>query len=56
MSTNEMMNAISTNPDAVALAERMLANHDRELSFSEVVALVYDKFFSGSPGVKEVTQ
>lgn len=45
MTTNEMMNAINTNPEAVAMADRMLSNYDRELSFSEVVALVYNRFF-----------
>ena len=46
MSTNEMMKAISTNPEAVAMAEKMLSNYERGLSFGEVVALVYDKFFN----------
>lgn len=45
MSTNEMMNAISTNPEAAAMAERMLSRADRELAFAEVIALVYTKFF-----------
>ena len=46
MTINEMMNAISTNPDAVAMADRMLSRPDRELSFSEVVTLVYNRFFN----------
>jgi hypothetical protein len=41
-----MMSTINANPEAVALAERMLANHDRELSFAEVIALVYNRFFN----------
>ena len=45
MTVNEMMAAIATNPEAVAMAERMLSNYERGLSFGEVVALVYDKFF-----------
>ena len=45
MTVNEMMKAISTNPEAVAMADRMLSNYERELSFAEVIALVYDKFF-----------
>lgn len=45
MRVNEMMAAIASNPEAVAMADRMLASHNRELSFGEVVALVYDKFF-----------
>ena len=45
MTVNEMMKAISTNPEAVAMADRMLSRLDRELSFGEVVALVYNKFF-----------
>lgn len=47
MNTNEMMNAISTNPEAVAMADRMLSNYDRELTFAEVIALVYNQFFNG---------
>lgn len=47
MTVNEMMNAIATNPEAAAMADRMLANYDRELSFAEVIALVYNRFFSG---------
>ena len=46
MTVNEMMAAIATNPEAVAMAERMLSNYERGLSFGEVVALVYDKFFN----------
>ena len=46
MSVNEMMSAIATNPEAVAMADRMLANLDRELSFGEVIALVYNQFFN----------
>ena len=46
MNVNEMMNAISTNPEAVAMADRMLSNPGRLLSFGEVVALVYDRFFN----------
>ena len=46
MSTNEMMNAIATNPEAAAMAEKMLAKHDRELAFAEVIALVYNQFFN----------
>ena len=46
MRTNEMMNAISTNPEAAAMAEKMLAKYDRELSFAEVIALVYSQFFN----------
>lgn len=45
MNTNEKMNAIAANPAAAAMADRMLANHDRELSFGEVVALVYSRYF-----------
>ena len=47
MKVNEMMNAIATNPEAAAMAERMLANPGRELSFGEVIALVYNRYFSG---------
>ena len=46
MSTNEMMNAIATKPEAVAMAERLLSNYERGLSFGEVVSLVYDNFFN----------
>jgi TusA-related sulfurtransferase len=45
MSTNEMLNAIATNPEAAAMAERMLSKYDRELTFAEVIALVYNQFF-----------
>lgn len=45
MRVNEMMAAIASKPEAAAMAEQMLANNDRELSFGEVVALVYDHFF-----------
>ena len=45
MSVNEMMNAIAKNPEAAAMADRMLANYERELYFSEVIALVYNRFF-----------
>ena len=45
MNTNEKMNAISTNPAAVEMADRMLSNYERELSFAEVIALVYSQFF-----------
>lgn len=45
MNVNEMMNAIATNPEAVAMADRMLSRPDRELSFGEVIALVYNQFF-----------
>lgn len=47
MKVNLMMQAIATNPEAAAMAERMLANPGRELSFGEVIALVYNKFFTG---------
>ena len=45
MNVNEMMKVIATNPDAVAMADRMLSKPDRVLSFGEVVALVYNRFF-----------
>ena len=45
MNTNEMMKVIATNPEAVAMADRMLSNYERELSFAEVIALVYDRYF-----------
>lgn len=45
MRVNEMMAAIATNPEAVAMAERLLENHDRLLSFGEIVEMVYNKFF-----------
>jgi hypothetical protein len=48
MNTNEMMKVIATNPAAVEMADRMLSRPDRELSFGEVVALVYDRFFGAS--------
>lgn len=50
MSTNEMMNAISTNPEAAAMADRMLSKYDRELSFADVIALVYNQFFTIKKG------
>ena len=46
MKTNEMMAVIATNPEAVAMADRLLSRPDRLLSFGEVVALVYDRFFT----------
>ena len=46
MRTNEMMNAIATKPEAAAMAEQMLAKYDRELTFAEVIALVYNQFFN----------
>lgn len=46
MTVNEMMKAIATNPEAVAMADRMLSKHDRILSFGEVVDLVYNHFFN----------
>lgn len=52
MRVNEMMNAIASKPEAAAMAERMLANNDRELSFGEVVALVYDHFFNRKDDAK----
>lgn len=48
MTVNEMMAAIAAKPEAAAMAERMLANNDRELSFGEVIALVYNRFFGDS--------
>jgi uncharacterized protein YoaH (UPF0181 family) len=45
MRVNEMMAAIASSPEAVAMVDRMLANHNRELSFGEVIALVYDRYF-----------
>ena len=46
MSTNDMINAISANPEAVAMAEQMLSKYDRELTFAEVIELVYNQFFN----------
>lgn len=46
MTVNEMMAAIAANPEAAAMAERMLAKPDRELSFGEVIALVYDRYIN----------
>lgn len=44
MTINEMMNAISKNPEAEAMANKMLSKADRELSFSEVITLIYNKY------------
>ena len=46
MNTNEMMKVIATNPAAVEMADRMLSNYERELSFAEVIALVYNQYFN----------
>lgn len=46
MTVNEMMQVIATKPEAIAMADRMLSNYERELSFSEVIALVYDRYFN----------
>ena len=45
MNVNEMMAEIATNPEAVAMADRMLSRPDRLLSFGEVVELVYNHYF-----------
>lgn len=52
MKTNEMMAAIATNPEAVAMVDRMLSRPDRLLSFGEVVELVYNQYFKKGDGQK----
>lgn len=44
MTINEMIKEIAKNPEAEAMANKMLSDLSRELSFSEVITLIYNKY------------